>query len=193
MAFLDYDKKFQIKYILILIFVVGLVSIIIGGGIYYTIKTEVSYRLPDVSEQGLTTSIIFSGVNNFLIVLVPVLFIIVVIISILLLGRITSPVRRVIRELQALGKGDFTVEVEERSGEELANLIKVLSEAKESLSEMVKNQKTLVNEVLVTVNELLKETEKEKLNKEKIEALLKKLQSEVDSVQIALSKYRINK
>ncbi|MFH1825402.1 MAG: HAMP domain-containing protein [Candidatus Firestonebacteria bacterium] len=193
MAFLDSERKFQIKYVLIVIFVVGLVSIIIGGGIYYTIKTEVSYRLPDVSEQGLTTSIIFSGVNNFLIVLVPVLFIIVVIVSILLLSRIASPVSRVIKELQALGKGDFTVEVEKRSGEELADLIKVVNESKENLSRMIVSEKELIDKILVIANDLLKECDKEKINKEKVLVLIKKMQLGLDKVQIALSRYRINK
>lgn len=187
------ENKFQIKYIAMVIIVVGLVSVVIGGGIYYSIISEVIYRMPDVSDQGLTKSVIFSSVNSFLLVWIPVLFVIVVAISVFLLGRIASPLSRLGKEMQALGKGDFTIETESRKGEELTELVKLVNEAKKNLSKMILVQKEQMNDVLVVANDLLKECEKDKINREKVADLVEKMQSGLDHVQISLSKYRINK
>lgn len=187
------ERKFQIKYIAMVIVVVGLVSIVIGGGIYYSVISEINYKLSDVSEQGITKSVIISSVNNFLFVWIPVLFIIVVVISVLLLGRIASPLSRLGKEMQALGKGDFTVDTEKRKGEELAELIKLVNEAKRNLSKMILAQKEQMNEILVIANDLLKECDKDKINREKVTSLIKKMQTSLDQVQISLSKFRINK
>ena len=41
---------FQIKYMLMVLFIVAFVSAVIGGGIYYTVKAGLSYQLPDVGS-----------------------------------------------------------------------------------------------------------------------------------------------
>ena len=193
MAFLTADRKFQLKYILMIILVVGLVSVIIGGGIYYSIRSEVQQRLPDVSEQSITTKVIFSSIDSFLPMLVSMLFIVVVLISILLLNRLASPIFRVMKDIQSLGRGDFTFDSDIRSGEDLSDLVKVLNDTKESLSKSINAEKKSINSVLTIAEDLLKECEKEKINKDKIASLIKKMQGTLDEVQIALSKYRINK
>ena len=187
------ERKFQIKYLIMVLLVVLFTTIIIGGGIYYSILSEVIYRLPDVSENTLTKSVVFSEVNSTLFILLPVLFIIVAAVSLLLFGRIAAPLAKLKKEIEALKRGDFTLETDEKSAQELTDLVKSLHEAKKSISEIVFEQRKEANKLLEAADQLLKECADSKHEKKTTAELINKLKSTIDSLQISLSKFRINK
>jgi len=186
-------QKFQMKFILLVVLIVTVASVVIGGGIYFSIKSEVQYRLPEVTDQGIASEIIFSGVNNLLMWLIPVLFILLVSLSVFLLSRITSPVYRSIEKLSAIAKGDLTSDVSSIKGEDLSDLVKAVNEVKKGLSGLISSEKAIVNEILGISEKLIKECEKDKVDKDRIGLQVKKLQSSLDELQIAQSKFRINK
>lgn len=187
------ERKFQIKYVIMILLVVLFTTLIIGGGMYFSIVSEIVYRLPDVSENSLTKSIVFSEVNSTLFMLVPVLFILVAAISVFLLGRIAAPLARLKKEIDALKRGDFTLGTDEKSAQELTELITALNEAKKSVAGIIFEQRKEANRLLEIADKLIKQCESGKHDKKESADLLNKFKTSLDAFQISLSKLRINK
>jgi len=160
---------------------------------YYSIVSEMVYRLPDVSESSLTKSVVFSEVNSTLLMLIPVLFIAVAAVSLLLFGRIAAPLAKLKKEIEAIKRGDFTLETDEKSAQELTDLVISLHEAKKSVAAIVFEQRREANKLLEVANQLLKECADYKHEKKLTIDLINKLKTTIDSLQISLSKFRINK
>ena len=184
---------FQIKYMLMVLFIVAFVSAVIGGGIYYTIKAGLSYNLPDVGEHTLTSAMLFSEVNGFLTVLLPVMLIFVALVSLVILHKIAGPEYKLGKSLSAFAQGDFTFTTELVKGDELVNLIKILNHAKKNLSNMVNEEINLVNTTISTADELFREISTEKMKKDKILILVQNLQSSLEKLQVVMNRYKIEK
>lgn len=187
------ENKFKIKYVIMVLLVVLFTTIAIGGAIYISVVKEITSVLPDFSDVSLTKDVIFKPVNSLLLVIIPVLFVVVSIVSVFILSGIAAPIFRLNNEIKAIGRGDFTVESTGWKGEELSELFKTLNDAKKNLSSMVFEQRSQINKVLEIADSLLKEIEKNKTDKTKVEKLTDSLNEGLDKVQINLSKFRINK
>lgn len=179
--------------------IVLITAFVVGFGVYYTIKTEIKYTLPDVAEQTISTGVIFANVDDFLIVWIPILLLFVVLISLILLRKIAGPEMRLSQHLQALANGDFTFEAEIKKGEELANLVKLANKAKENLSGMINEEKEIVNRLLVATGNLLRELDSDtsesitKKKKDKKSELTKILLENLEQLQILTNRYKISK
>lgn len=186
-------SKFQIKYMIMVLLIVAVSSSVIGGGVYFIIKSEVQSQLTDIAEQTLKSAVIFSEVNSFLLVLIPVLFILIALVSLLLLHKIAGPEYRLEQHLQSMARGDFTFSSEVIKGEELAALVKTLKYTKECLSAMILEERELVNKLLLTANDILRELDKKELKKEIISKQINELASVLEQLQILMTRYHISK
>ncbi|MEK6646447.1 MAG: hypothetical protein AABY84_07225 [Candidatus Firestonebacteria bacterium] len=184
---------FQIKYMLMVLFIVAFVSAVIGGGIYYTVKAGLSYQLPDVGEHTLTSTMLFSEVNSFLTVLLPVMFVFVALVSLVILHKIAGPEYKLEKSLSAFALGDFTLTTELIKGDELVKLIKILNNAKKNLSNMVSEEINLVNTTISTADELFREISADKMKKDRVLSLIKDLQSSLEKLQVVMNRYKIEK
>jgi methyl-accepting chemotaxis protein len=187
------EKRFQIKYVIAASFLIAVSSFIIGLGIYLAVKSELSYSLNDISEQKIVVNSVMSGINNILMIIIPALLIVSITISYLFLIRITSPITKVIKEIKTIGKGDFSADFDSGKGLEFRELMEAVRETNGKLSSMIGDEKYLIDKMLISVSGLLKELEKEKINKEKIDRIVKELQAIADKILIALSRYKLGK
>ncbi|GAH79275.1 unnamed protein product, partial [marine sediment metagenome] len=131
------NKWLQAKYTFFVSAIVGFFIIAISIGLYYAIRAELFYRLPDVAEQSLIAAVILSAVKGYLLFWLPIILIVVVLISVIFSRRIALPQRRLLKNLQALSQGDFATAAEHRPGEELKNLVKLINETRENLAKLV--------------------------------------------------------
>lgn len=186
-------SKFQIKYMLMVLIIVIISSAVIGGGVYLIIKNEVKSKLPDVAEQALTSALIFSEVDSFLVVFIPLLLVLVALVSLVLLHKIAGPEYRLEQHLDAMARGDFTFSSEVRKGEEFAALIKKLKYTKESLSEMILEEREYVNRLLSVANDILHVVEKRDFKKDNLKDKIEELTSVLEQLQILMTRYHISR
>ena len=185
------SPKFQLKYIVIILLTIFSAGIIIGGGIYLTLMTVVNKNITDLASRNNFMAMIFSGVNNFLLIALPLVLLAVVLISIYVTHKIAGPEYRIKRVLESMGWGDFAVPVTLRKGDELQLLADKIKEVNRSLSFMIKEQKIMVKKLYSKHASLLKEVKKAKPSRIKLASLAvdlsetsRKLKEDFESIKI---------
>ena len=161
----------QLKYIGIMLATVLLTSLAVGVGVYLTLMDAFYKSVPNVSGRALFVEGAFSEANQFLLILIPVLVMIVVIISILVTHKIAGPEYRLKNILDAIGKGDFAVNVKLRKGDELQSLAVKIEEVNRNISYMIKNQKQMLDRLDIKLRLLAKEAKKAKPDRSKLSFL----------------------
>ena len=74
------NKQLQFSYMKLVlagVFASAIISAVtFGGGIYYLVKKAILFRLTDVMEQKLTSEIIFTDVDKFVLLWMPIVIVV---------------------------------------------------------------------------------------------------------------------
>jgi len=158
----------QLKYIGIMLFTVLLSSLCAGIGVYLMLIDVFKKNLPEFTVEKMFAGGLFSQANEFLLLCIPVLVLVVIIISILATHRIAGPEYRLKKVLDSIGKGDFAVNVKLRKGDELQALAVKIEEVNRNISFMIKNQKQMLSRLDIKLRLLAKEAKKAKPDRAKL-------------------------
>lgn len=149
------DRKLQFKYMkLVLIGVLTssvITAVIVGGGIYYLVKKTIAFRLPDVMEQKLTSEIIFSDVNHFVLVWLPIailaLGVIFAVISVIMSHRFVGPIYHLRDWLKSISNYDFSGHVTFRKKDALKSLEPQIEEVNRTLCAVIEKDRSIIEAI----------------------------------------------
>ncbi len=155
---------FQFKYVGIMLSTVLSTGLFIGGCVYLILMAVINKNLPFLDRRQLFADMIFSQANQFFLIALPLVLVIVVVMSIFVSHKISGPEYRIKRILDSMGRGDFAVPVKLRKGDELQLLADTLVEVNHNLSYMIKEQKLMVKELDASINAIARELKKNQPN-----------------------------
>lgn len=127
-------KKLQFKYLLFVLLAMIVPTLICGAVLYYliwqTIAAEIA--IPEALSENLIPAL--DKVNMMLLILLPLVFIVMLLLSIFISHRIAGPIYRLERELKEISKGDYSCRIKFRSNDELQEIADGINELLECLS-----------------------------------------------------------
>ncbi|RLB33791.1 MAG: hypothetical protein DRH12_18025 [Deltaproteobacteria bacterium] len=125
------DKSFQTKFILKFCLIVIVSSILIGGILFFLSRNSTTVAIENTKVQvKSTSSFILPLMVETLLVVSIFSAIAVLVLTLFISHKISGPLYRLKKEIDALGNGDLKVNFNIRTGDQLQNL-------SESLNEMV--------------------------------------------------------
>ena len=184
--------KFQIKYLANMVIISLLTSAIVVTGMYYVVKTEIAYRIPDAAEQQMFSAMIFSELNKFLFFLIPVLVVLIAAVWFVIVRRMTGAESRLAQSLELLNEGNFADSIE-LDKSEFASLAAGIRKLRQKLNRDAWEERVLVDKIIEVGNEVLRESEKAALKKEKVINLVIKMKDLIESYEIKMNQYKIDK
>ncbi len=184
-------NKLALKYIVMLLAIVILTAGVVGGGLYWSLSTALTTRLPDVAERSLTRSLLMGDINQILFVIGPILLGGVALFSLLIFRKIAQPEYRLAQALQAMAEGNFIEPSNAGDAGELADLSRLVGQAMDKLGGMVREERQITNRLLTTAGSLLQELEKGSHDKKKLQELAQTLLDQLESLQILNTRYQI--
>ncbi len=129
-------KRFQLKYIGLILAVVFISASVSGYTIYYNAWVLLGEKLAAVYPQGMLVHI-FRSVNMKLLINIIFVSIFCAGVGIMASHRIAGPVFRMIKFLDSASEGDYKKRIQLRKGDELADL----ADAMNRLMDKLENEK----------------------------------------------------
>lgn len=183
-------KKFQLKYIGLILLLVFLTVAMCSYVIYYTMMLTMGDKLANVYPQGRLMSIV--NMVNFRILLSMLLMApLIVIIGIFASHKIAGPIFRIEKFLGAMADGDFSSPVSLRRNDELISLANGINRVVDSVKATVKREKAQLDNVSASAENLRKIAESKPINHAALDKALDKLSEEVASLNRELEKYKV--
>jgi len=121
-------KKLQTKYIVFVLLAMILPTLVCGGALYYLIWQTVADEI--AIPEAISTSLIpaLNRVNTILVIAIPLVFLIMLILSILISHKIAGPLFRLEKELKEIAKGDYSRKIKLRPNDELKEIADGINE-----------------------------------------------------------------
>lgn len=128
-------KRLQFKYLLFVLLAMIVPTLVCGGALYYliwqTIAAEIA--LPEVIAENLVPALY--KVNIILFISLPLIFLVMLLLSIVISHKIAGPVYRLERELKEISEGDYSRRIKFRSNDELQEIADGINKILEHISE----------------------------------------------------------
>ena len=184
-------KKFQTKYVGVMLILVLLTGLVSGAGVYLTIKSVINQKLPSVSQQLLVGDVVFGEVNRIITFALPIVAILVVIISVYVSHKIAGPEYRLSKVLDNVSRGDFTGSTKLRKRDELQSLAGKMGEANRNLSSMISQQRQMIKHLVSEFYALKAETEKDKMKTDKLTSMAANIAKKAEALEKDFEQYKI--
>jgi len=173
------DKKFQMKYAVVTLIFMFLISAVCGYTVYHTLWTQLGEKLAQVYPQARLVSIlnvVKIKLAMQLILLVPV----VVLASIFLSHRVVGPISKIKKHMKKLIEKDFSKEIHLRKTDEFRDIAELINKSTDSITQSLASIKGSVDKIRSLLkNAALQESEREAL------------QQEIESLDNLLSEFKI--
>ncbi len=183
-------KKFQLKYVGMILLLVSLTAIMCSYVIYYTMMLTMGDKLANVYPQGRLISIV--NMVNFRILLTMLLVApLVVIIGIYASHKIAGPIYRIEKFLGSMVDGDFSMPLTLRKNDELVSLATGINMLIESVKTTVKKEKAAIGNIAVSMENLRKIATSKPVSHAALDQALDKLNEEVSVLRNEVEKYKI--
>ncbi|MBN1114078.1 MAG: HAMP domain-containing protein [Oligoflexia bacterium] len=130
------DKKFQIKYALLLAALGALLTLILSGHVFYFVHENFQIFIPNYSKNPDIMKLILSDQKKIALYLVALSFMLVsflFFIGIIVTHRMAGPIMVMRRKIIDLRNGDFSARVHLRKGDEFKELADSFNEMAEHL------------------------------------------------------------
>ena len=141
-------RKFQLKYIGLILILVFLTAILCSYVVYYTLMLLMGDKLANVYPQGRLVSII-NTVNIRLLLSLVFIAPLIVVIGIFASHKIAGPIYRIEKYLAAMAGGDFSEPITLRKNDELISLANGINRVTDSIKVMVKEERKHLDDALV--------------------------------------------
>lgn len=111
-------KKLQFKYLLFVFFAMIVPTLICGGALYYIIWQAVAAEvgIPEAIAEVLMPAL--TRVNMMLLIALPLVFLVMLLLSLSISHRIAGPIYRLEKELKEIVNGDYSRRIQFRSDDE---------------------------------------------------------------------------
>jgi methyl-accepting chemotaxis protein len=183
------SRKFQTKYMFILLGTFLSAALVFGMSIYVTILEILKKRMPSIDEQKFLSDLFFGEVNNYLLVVGLLFILLVILVSVVISHKIAGPEYRLSRVMESVAKGDFTSPTKLRRRDELQELANKVGDANKNLSGMIKKQKNLISELVKDFDELKEMAGK--ASARKISSMAHSVSKKVKALEKDFKKYKI--
>ena len=184
-------KKFQLKYVGMILLLVSLTAIMCSYIIYYTMMLTMGDKLANVYPQGRLMSIV--NMVNFRILLATIFLVapLVVIIGIYASHKIAGPIYRIEKFLGSMADGDLSLPLTLRRNDELISLASGISRVVDSVKTTVKKEKTAIGNISTSIENLRRLATSKPVNHAALDQALDKLNEEVSVLRREVEKYKI--
>ncbi len=170
-------RGLQMKYVLLVFVTVFLTAIVVSLDVYYVIGKSVLLHYEEVNLLPVIKS------ATLLLAMHLSLYLLVVIVcSIFVSHRFAGPIFRLERVSENLAKGDLTVSVQFRKGDEFFETAEYMNRMIAALREKVQKDKNLSDRILVKLNDLAQKLEAGKLKPNEAAALANEISVEVQHI-----------
>jgi len=173
-------KKFQLKYVGLILLLMFLTAALCSYVIYYTSMMLMGEKLANVYPQGRLIHIV--KLVNFRILLSVILVTpLVAVIGIFLSHRIAGPIYRIEKFLDNMAAGDLSSRIFLRQGDELIIVANSINKLADSLESTVRNQKAQLGTISKELDQLKRSKPQE----------IAKLEGEISSLIKELERFKV--
>jgi len=183
-------KKFQLKYVGMILLLVTLTAVMCSYVIYYTMMITMGDKLANVYPQGRLMSIV-NTMNARILVSMLLIAPLVVMIGIFASHRIAGPIYRIEKRLVSLVGGDLTAPLTLRRNDELMSLASGINMVTESMKATVKREKAAIGSISTSMENLRRLATAQPINGAALDQALDKLNEEVSVLREEVEKYKI--
>jgi methyl-accepting chemotaxis protein len=183
-------KKFQLRYIGMILLLVSLTAVMCSYVIYYTMMLTMGDKLANVYPQGRLISIV--NMVNFRILLSMLLVVpLVVMIGVYASHKIAGPIDRIEKFLGSMANGDLSMPLTLRRNDELIFLAGGINRVIDSVKATMKKEKIAIGSISASMESLRKLATSEPVNRAALDQALDKLNEEVSVLRGEVEKYKI--
>lgn len=174
-------RKFQLKYTGVILLLMFITAGFCAYIVYYTTMIIFGEKLANVYPQGHLVSMVRT-VNLRILVAMVVASPLIGFLAIFLSHKIAGPIYRIERVLGEMAKGNFSIHITLRKGDEMVSLADSINRLTSSMSACIKSEKVRLESV---VKEL------EILKRSSASPLLEKIEQEIKLLEKDLEKYKV--
>jgi len=183
-------KKFQLKYVGIILLLISLTAIMCSYVIYYTMMLTMGDKLSNVYPQGRLMAIV--NMVNFRILLSMLLVTpLVTMIGIYYSHKMAGPIYRIEKFLGSVADGDLSLSLTLRKNDDLVSVADGINGVIESIKGMVNREKAAIGSISASMENLRRIAMSKPVNDAALDQTLDKLNEEVSVVRSEVEKYRV--
>jgi len=183
-------KRFQLKYVGMILLLVSLTAVMCSYVIYYTMMLTMGDKLANVYPQGRLISIV--NMVNFRILLSMLLMApLVAMIGIYASHKIAGPIYRIEKFLGSMAEGDLSMPITLRRNDELMSLANGINRVVDSVKAIVKKEKAAIGSISMSMENLRRLATSKPVNDAALDRALDKLNEEVSILRREVEKYKI--
>lgn len=183
-------KKFQLKYVGLILILVFSTAIMCSYIIYYTMMLTMGDKLANIYPQGRLIAII-NAVNIRILFSMLLAAPLIVMIGIYASHRIAGPIGRIERFLDNMASGDLSLPLNIRRNDELVSLANGINRVLDSTKLSVKGQRDKLNNLSAELDGLRKLAESKPVNHAALDKAIDKISDEVKSLNKELDRYKV--
>ncbi len=180
----------QLRYLGVILLAMFAVMMVVGWTVYSTIWKQITID-PNLTMDKLI--VIFREGNQILLQKLVFLAILVGILSIFISHKIAGPVYRFEKSAEIISKGDLSLRIKLRKGDELQDLADAFNKMTESLENLVFQDRKNVLTMLKLLKEIKEKfNSKKQLTEEEKQYLLKEMENILDNMQKLTSTFKLS-
>lgn len=181
-------KGLQFRYIGLLFALAILASIVTGWTVFVTGWSLLGEKLADVYPQGRLLYVI--RVTNMallrnLLLISPIIFIL----GLLFSHRIAGPLYRIEKTLYEIIKGNLTLKIRLREGDELSTLADAVNIMTENFNKIVTSDKVNLTKIKMDLNEVKTLISSSSYDTAKLESLINEIDSNINELIVSSNKW----
>lgn len=183
-------KKFQLKYVGMILLLVSLTAVMCSYVTYYTMMLTVGDKLANVYPQGRLISIV-NTVNLRILLSMLLVAPLIVAIGIYTSHKIAGPIYRIEKFLRSMADGDLSLSLTLRKNDELISLAGGINRVIDSVKATMKKEKAAIDNISVSMESLRRLGTSKPVDQAALDQALDKLNEEVSVLREEVEKYRI--
>ncbi len=183
-------KKFQLKYVGLILLLVFSTAIMCSYVIYYTMMLTMGDKLANIYPQGRLIAIV-NAVNVRILLSMLLVAPLIVIIGIYASHKIAGPIGRIEGFLDGMAMGELSMPLNIRRNDELISLANGINRVLDSMRTAVGREKNKLNDISAALDNLKRTAESKPVNHAALDKAITKLSDEVSAFSKDLDKYKV--
>ena len=183
-------KKFQLKYVGMILLLVSLTAIMCSYVVYYTMMLTMGDKLANVYPQGRLISIV-NMVNLRILLSILLVAPLIVLIGIYASHKIAGPIYRIEKFLGSMADGDISSPLILRRNDELMSLAGGINRVIDSVKATVKKERAALESISTSMENLRRLSISKPVNHAALDNALDKLNEEVSVMRTEVERYKI--
>lgn len=183
-------KKFQLRYVGLILALVFLTGILCAYVVYYTSMILFGDKLANVYPQGRLISIV-NMVNLRILFSLVLITPLVVIIGIYASHKIAGPIFRIEKYLNGMASGEFSTPLTLRKNDELVSLAEGINRVAESMKATIRQERANLTSTSMSADNLRRIAQTRPIDPAALESAVEKLSAEINKASAELDKYKV--